>query len=73
MDWEDAAALEARVCALLPGLMLGRVDGKSPVEYLREDEREFVRAAGRDLMADPALTLARLTDRLKDRMKGMTQ
>ena len=73
VDWEDSAALEARVCALLPGLMLGRVDGKSPVEYLREDEQEFVRAAGRDLMGDPALTLARFADRLKDRMKGMTQ
>lgn len=30
----DQVALEARVVTLLPGLMLARVDGKSPVEYL---------------------------------------
>ena len=32
--------LQARTAALLPGLALARVDGKSPVEYLREPERE---------------------------------
>jgi aminoglycoside phosphotransferase (APT) family kinase protein len=36
VDWEPPATLEARVAALLPGLMLARVDGKSPVEYLTE-------------------------------------
>ena len=35
--WEPAAALEARAAHLLPGLLLGRVDGKSPVEYLTEE------------------------------------
>jgi hypothetical protein len=34
VDWEAPAALEARISSLLPGLMLARVDGKSPVEYL---------------------------------------
>ncbi|HEY3634989.1 MAG TPA: aminoglycoside phosphotransferase family protein [Caldimonas sp.] len=44
VDWEPAAALEERAAALLPGLMLARVDGKSPVEYLRDDaERDSVR------------------------------
>ena len=32
--WEPWDELEARIAALLPGLMLARVDGKSPVEYL---------------------------------------
>ncbi|MFO1302489.1 MAG: phosphotransferase [Burkholderiales bacterium] len=32
--WEPWAGLESRTAALLPGLMLARVDGKSPVEYL---------------------------------------
>ena len=32
--WEPWEALEARTAALLPGLMLARIDGKSPVEYL---------------------------------------
>src|SRR5204863_8996856 len=34
--WETADALEARAAALLPALMLARIDGKSPVEYLTE-------------------------------------
>jgi aminoglycoside phosphotransferase (APT) family kinase protein len=60
VDWEPRAALEARAAALLPGLLLARVDGKSPVEYLRLDAnratvREFamprVRAAPTALAA----------------------
>ena len=34
------AALESARRALLPGLTLARVDGKSPVEYLDEPRRE---------------------------------
>lgn len=34
--WEPADSLEARAAALLPALMLARIDGKSPVEYLAE-------------------------------------
>lgn len=37
IDWEDADALGSRVACLLPMLMLARVDGKSPVEYLDQD------------------------------------
>ncbi len=59
VDWEPAGALEARAAALLPGLLLGRVDGKSPVEYLRgEAERERVRAVARPLLARPVERLA---------------
>ena len=36
--------LMQRTAALLPGLMLARVDGKSPVEYLSEAHRQLVRA-----------------------------
>ena len=45
MDADDLpAALEARAASLLPGLLLARVDGKSPVEYLPpEAERAPVR------------------------------
>ena len=32
--WEPWPALEARTAALLPGLLLARIDGKSPVEYV---------------------------------------
>ena len=34
VTWEDAGALGVRAAGLLPGLLLARVDGKSPVEYI---------------------------------------
>ncbi len=44
VDWEPAADLEARACALLAGMLLARVDGKSPVEYLTQPEQhDFIR------------------------------
>jgi len=44
----DCAALEPRVARLLPMLLLARVDGKSPVEYLDEPRRAWVRTFTRD-------------------------
>lgn len=61
IDWEDPAALEARVATLLPGLFLARVDGKSPVEYLTaEADRERVRRRARAWLAAPCNALAGL-------------
>lgn len=37
VDWEAPDDLERRTAALLPGLTLARVDGKSPVEYLPDE------------------------------------
>jgi aminoglycoside phosphotransferase (APT) family kinase protein len=55
--WEPAAPLAARVAALLPGLMLARVDGKSPVEYIdREPDRERVRRVASALLRAPVAT-----------------
>ncbi len=34
VEWEPRANFDARTAALLPGLMLARIDGKSPVESL---------------------------------------
>ena len=45
-DWEDKGGLEARAARLLAALLLARVDGKSPVEYLTaEKDKAFVRDA----------------------------
>jgi aminoglycoside phosphotransferase (APT) family kinase protein len=61
VTWEPWAALDARTAALLPGLLLARVDGKSPVEYLtRDDEREQVRRFARTHLARPPASLAAL-------------
>lgn len=58
-DWEDATALEGRIATLLPALMLARVDGKSPVEYLTEkSQKDAVRGFARRWIAAP-------TDRLE--------
>jgi aminoglycoside phosphotransferase (APT) family kinase protein len=59
VTWEPAADIEARTAHLLPGLFLGRVDGKSPVEYITaEREREQVRRTARRLLLAPVQTLA---------------
>ncbi len=59
VDWEPVAALESRAAALLPGLLLARVDGKSPVEYITTDEaRDVVRGVGRGLLARPVEQLS---------------
>jgi len=50
VDWEPAARLERRVAALLPGLSLARIDGKSPVEYLDAEARSWVRGTARDML-----------------------
>ena len=41
------------VLGLVGCLMLARVDGKSPAEYLTEPQREHARAAGIALLSDP--------------------
>jgi aminoglycoside phosphotransferase (APT) family kinase protein len=59
VDWEQASALEQRAAALLPGLLLARVDGKSPVEYLTSDsQKEAVRAFAVKFLQAPAARLA---------------
>ena len=62
VGWEDAQALEARAATLLPGLLLGRIDGKSPVEYLDEAQRGRVRAIARRFLAHPSDKLNHLHD-----------
>jgi aminoglycoside phosphotransferase (APT) family kinase protein len=62
-DWEPRAGLEARTAALLPGLLLARVDGKSPVEYLTaEAQRACVRRAAHPLLQAPTGSLAALSE-----------
>lgn len=58
VDWEEAPSLERRASALLAALLLARIDGKSPVEYLTESrDFDFVRAAARDYLVQPELSL----------------
>lgn len=44
VTWEAPAGLERRAAGLLAAFLLARVDGKSPVEYLKDEtDRAFVR------------------------------
>jgi aminoglycoside phosphotransferase (APT) family kinase protein len=48
VTWESG--IEERVAALLPALLLARVDGKSPVEYLDDAQRHSVRELARSML-----------------------
>lgn len=61
VDWEDPAGLDARTAQLLPGLLLARIDGKSPVEYLTdENDRNTVRNAARAMLDGPVESLGEI-------------
>lgn len=48
VNWEPVADLEHRATRLLPALLLARIDGKSPVEYITDaSDQERVRAFAR--------------------------
>ena len=55
-------SVEARTASLLPALLLARVDGKSPVEYLSPPQKDSVRATARRLLAGNAATLQQIRD-----------
>ena len=62
--WEPSDRLEARVAALLPALLLARIDGKSPVEYITEPAiKDRVRAFAAALLALPSSRLASIGER----------
>ncbi|GAB2504969.1 phosphotransferase family protein [Microbulbifer agarilyticus] len=51
---------ESRLCHLLPMLMLARVDGKSPVEYLNASQQQTVRDFAYAVIPDGPATLSQL-------------
>jgi aminoglycoside phosphotransferase (APT) family kinase protein len=71
IEWERKDALEARAAHLLPGLLLGRVDGKSPAEYLTEEaDKECVREVARRLLIEPAPRLGRIRAAWREQLDG---
>jgi len=56
------AELDSRAAALLPCLMLARVDGKSPVEYLGDDSRETIRQISIPMIRQPPNRLSDVID-----------
>lgn len=61
VDWEDRALLDRRVARLLAVLLLARVDGKSPVEYIVDEKKKsFVRVGASALLDETDLDISRL-------------
>jgi hypothetical protein len=53
-NWEAPASLERRATNILAGLLLARVDGKSPVEYITDSkQKNFVRSQARKYLLAP--------------------
>ncbi len=56
--WEPRGGLESRTAGLLAAFLLARIDGKSPVEYITENnDKNFVRAMAGTLLSNSKLTL----------------
>ncbi len=55
VSWEPRASIEARIAGLLPALLLARIDGKSPIEYVTaERDKNRVRKIARPLILHPS-------------------
>jgi aminoglycoside phosphotransferase (APT) family kinase protein len=71
VDWEARPELEARAARLLPGLLLARVDGKSPVEYLTaEQDKDRVRRFAGALLRHPVARLDAVRAGWEDELKA---
>ncbi len=62
IDWEAPADLEHRTATLLPALLLARIDGKSPVEYLDEAQCAKVRRTAIAMLRSPERDLRAVSD-----------
>jgi 5-methylthioribose kinase len=60
VNWEDSHGLQARTAALIPALMLARIDGKSPVDYLSDQSRAHVRQLALQLLGQDHASLSGL-------------
>ncbi len=62
VNWEPAAAIEARICKLLAAILLARVDGKSPLEYLTsQEDQDHLRQFARHWLLQPATQLVQIS------------
>jgi aminoglycoside phosphotransferase (APT) family kinase protein len=63
VTWEAPGGIAERTSTLLPGLLLARVDGKSPVEYLTDErDKDRVRKYARHHLHHPVSSLTTLKE-----------
>lgn len=67
VSWEPLDELEARVCHLIPALLLARVDGKSPVDYLSASEQVIVRQIARHFIQSPVCKISELITGIQEK------
>ena len=67
-DWASEPALEARIVRHTLACLLARVDGRSPLEYLTDAERQRQRDIVLSLMRDPPSSLAALVETFGDKL-----
>lgn len=71
VGWEPRADIEARIAHLLPALLLARLDGKSPVEYVTaERDKDRVRTFARAMIAEPSDCLDAVRRKWAGEMSG---
>ena len=64
IKWENPSSFEKRVAKILPILILARIDGKSPVEYITsEKEKKTVRMFARNFIINPVNSLNTLSEK----------
>ena len=63
VSWETTYAIDGRTARLLIGLLLARVDGKSPVEYITDEaQKDLVRAFALPRLLNPPHFLGEVRD-----------
>jgi tRNA A-37 threonylcarbamoyl transferase component Bud32 len=66
VEWEPLHAFDIRVATLLPALLLARVDGASPVEYLSNPAQQLVREFSIAMLIEDPGSTPLLIDRWGD-------
>jgi hypothetical protein len=60
--WEPRVEFERRASELLPALLLARIDGKSPVEYITDgSDKARVRRVALRFLEEPARELSEIS------------
>ena len=68
--WENPAHTEERIARLLAAIMLARVDGKSPLEYLNEHDSERLRNFAKARVISPRAKLKTIRDEWQHKLEN---
>jgi Ser/Thr protein kinase RdoA (MazF antagonist) len=70
--WENHVGLDLRAARLLAALLLARIDGKSPVEYLTDERsKEFVRTRAKAFLKAEMLSLDAIVENWTAALKAL--